>query len=72
LILVISGTKSRDELQAVLGLRDRENFRKLYINEALQSGLIEMTIPDKPTSKNQRYCLTAKGKALKEILKKEK
>jgi hypothetical protein len=29
----------------------------------MEADLIEMTIPDKPTSGNQRYRLTAKGRA---------
>ena len=31
--------------------------------EALDAGLVEMTIPDKPTSSKQRYRLTAAGSA---------
>lgn len=38
-----------------LGLKSKETLRKNYINPAIESGLIEMTIPDKPNSKNQRY-----------------
>ena len=33
-----------------------------YIRPALEAGLIEMTIPDKPNSSNQRYRLTPKGR----------
>lgn len=72
LILIADAAKSRDELQEMLGLKDRENFRKLYINVALNLKLMEMTIPDKPNSKNQKYRLTAKGRALQEKLKKKK
>jgi predicted HTH transcriptional regulator len=71
LILMANGENSRDELQEMLDLKDRENFRKLYINEAMKLDLIEMTIPDKPNSRMQKYRLTEKGKALKELLKKE-
>ena len=43
------------QLMARLGLRSRDNFRKLYLVPALEQGLIAMTIPDKPTSRNQTY-----------------
>ena len=38
-----------------LGLKSKETLRKNYINPAIELGLIRMTIPDKPNSKNQRY-----------------
>lgn len=49
-----------DELSAVqlmerLGLSHRPTFRKNYLRLALDMGLIEMTIPDKPNSRNQKY-----------------
>lgn len=47
-----------------LGLKDRVNLHKRYLSPALEAGLIEQTIPDKPNSRSQRYRLTAKGKAL--------
>ncbi|WP_244512311.1 Fic family protein [Maridesulfovibrio ferrireducens] len=61
LVEAISGEMSRDELQAVLGLKDRKSFREIYLKPALEEGLIEMTIPDKPNSKLQKYRLTVKG-----------
>jgi len=51
-------------LQTRLGLADRENFRKSVLTPALDAGLIERTIPDKPNSRLQKYRLTAKGRAL--------
>ncbi|MDD6449428.1 MAG: Fic family protein [Lachnospiraceae bacterium] len=49
-----------EELSAVeimdrLGLSHRPTFRTNYLNPALDQGLIEMTIPDKPSSRNQKY-----------------
>ena len=38
-----------------LNLKSRETFRKNYLNPALEMNLIRMTVPDKPTSRNQRY-----------------
>ena len=38
-----------------LGLKSKETLRKNYLNPAMELGLVEMTLPDKPNSKNQRY-----------------
>lgn len=38
-----------------LGLKSKETFRKNYMNPAMEHGLVQMTLPDKPNSKNQRY-----------------
>ena len=42
-------------LMEKLGLKSREGFRKNYLRPALDLQMIEMTIPDKPNSRNQRY-----------------
>lgn len=42
-------------IMSLLGLKSKENFRKNYMNPALELNLVKMTIPDKPKSKNQRY-----------------
>lgn len=42
-------------LMEKLGLRSREGFRRNYLRPAIALNLIQMTIPDKPNSKNQRY-----------------
>ena len=55
---------SRAELQAKLKLRDRRSFINAYLKPALEAGLIEMTLPDIPTSRNQRYRRTPTGEAL--------
>ena len=43
------------ELMEKLGMKSRISFRDNYLNPALENGLIKMTNPDKPTSKNQMY-----------------
>ena len=43
------------EIMDKLGLKSRDGFRNNYIRPALEAGLIGMTEPDKPKSKNQRY-----------------
>jgi Fic family protein len=53
---------SRDDLQTALGLSDRKSFRERYLKPALEAGLIEMTIPEKPQSRLQKYKLTLLGK----------
>ena len=36
-------------------INDRDKDMKDVLNPALESGLIKMTLPNKPTSKNQMY-----------------
>lgn len=38
-----------------LDLKSKETFRKNYLNPAMALGLVQMTIPEKPNSRNQRY-----------------
>jgi hypothetical protein len=59
----IRGEMARKELQIALGLKNDEHFRKAYLVPALEAGFIEMTIPDKPNSRLQKYRFTAKGRA---------
>lgn len=46
---------SAAQLMEMLQLKSRANFRRHYLNPALESGLISMRLPDKPTSRNQTY-----------------
>jgi hypothetical protein len=59
---MIRGEMGREALQAALGLSDRKSFRERYLKPALSDGLIEMTIPAKPSSRLQKYQLTDKGR----------
>jgi ATP-dependent DNA helicase RecG len=63
LALLRDGELSPKSLRQQLGLSHRQNFRDNYLHPAIDEGLIEMTIPDKPTSRNQKYRLTGKGRA---------
>ena len=42
-------------LMELLNLKSKETMRRHYIHPALELNLIQMTIPDKPQSRNQRY-----------------
>ena len=68
LLKVLEGKMNRLELQEKLNLSDREHFRRSYLKPALEEGVIEMTVPDKPNSKFQKYRLTARGKQLLAII----
>lgn len=57
----IKGEMSRQSIQDALGLANREHFRKSYLAPALEQGVIEMTLSDKPNSRCQRYRLTPLG-----------
>ena len=68
LISVLIGEMGRSELQELLSIKNRDYFRTDYLNPAIKQGYVELTIPDKPNSQNQKYRLTAKGIALKNSL----
>ena len=42
-------------LMELLNLKSKETIRRHYIHPALELNLIQMTLPDKPQSRNQRY-----------------
>lgn len=54
-------TMSATELMERMKLLHRPHFRKFYLNPALDSGLVERTIPDKPNSPRQRYRATRRA-----------
>jgi ATP-dependent DNA helicase RecG len=51
-----------------LGLSDRKHFQSRYQQPAIAAGLIEMTLPDKPRSRLQRYRLTELGRRMRQAL----
>lgn len=62
LLGVLHGELSREEIMALLGLKDEKHFRVRYQQAAIATGLIEMTLPNTPRSSKQRYRLTATGR----------
>jgi len=43
------------ELMELLDLKHRPTFRKNYLHPALEAGLIEMTLPETPNARGQKY-----------------
>lgn len=62
LAVAAQGEWSRKELMEKLQLKGRDNFEKLYLSPALESGLMARTIPDKPNSRLQKYRITPAGR----------
>lgn len=46
---------TRKTLMEKLGLKSRDGFHRNYLQPALEMNLIQMTLPDKLNSRNQRY-----------------
>jgi Fic family protein len=49
---------SANELMKLLELKSKLTFRTNYLQPAIEAGLVGLTLPDKPTSKNQKYFKT--------------
>lgn len=47
--------RSLTEIMAHLGLKHRNNAKSRYIDPLIENGFLEMTIPDKPKSRSQKY-----------------
>ncbi len=44
-----------NEIMKKIKIKSKETLRATYLNPAIEDGVVELTIPDKPTSKNQMY-----------------
>ena len=67
-VAIIQGEMSRAELMEALHLKHRDYFTESYLNPALKEKLLEMTLPEKPNSRLQKYRLTDKGKKLRNTI----
>lgn len=47
--------RTREELTAYLGIKTFAHINEAYLRPLLEAGLLEMTIPDVPRSRSQRY-----------------
>lgn len=59
--------KSRDEILIHVGLTNHSKNYKTYLVPLIESGIVEMTFPEKKRSQNQKYRLTEKGRKLLKI-----
>lgn len=55
LIEFLATPKSRKEIQEFFGYKSRDHLRKKILIPLIESGKIDLTIPDKPQSSKQRY-----------------
>ena len=69
IVQVIKNEQTRAEIMDALRLKHRETFIENYLNPAIEKGIVEMTLPDTPTSPHQKYRLTEKGKILQKQFK---
>jgi hypothetical protein len=60
--LLRGGPKAAPEIAAGLGYQSRSGHLKKALDRLGQLGLVSLTIPDRPRSKNQKRQITAKGR----------
>ena len=54
-IMEINTPLTANEIMIKLGIKSKETLRSQYLDPAIKQGFINLTIPNKPTSKNQKY-----------------
>ena len=59
-----TGQKSVVDMMKLIGLKDRKNFMEYSLKPAIVEGYVCLLYPDKPRHPQQKYLLTAKGRAL--------
>ncbi|MDE0081463.1 MAG: DNA-processing protein DprA [Gammaproteobacteria bacterium] len=62
LLSVMSGEMTRNEIRDALNFKSWSNVKQRYLDPCQEKGWIEMTMPDKPTSRNQRFRITPAGR----------
>lgn len=59
---------SRKEIFSAIDMNSDSRSYKRHVEPLLSRGLIEMTVPDKPNSRLQKYQLTSEGQKMKRAL----
>ena len=68
LLSVLTSEQSAAELRVALQIKQQSDLQKRYLRPALDTGLIEYTVPEKPQSRLQKYRLTIKGRHVVETI----
>ena len=55
--------RSKAEIMAHCGYKNAKNFTQLHLRPLIENGQLQMTIPDKPRSRNQKYVTVQEGPA---------
>ncbi|MBK7098436.1 MAG: putative DNA binding domain-containing protein [Sphingobacteriales bacterium] len=71
ILIVLEQEMRIKELMEKVGIKHRPTFLYNYLKPALKLGLVEMTVPDKPNSKNQKYRLSESGSNYRLSLRKK-
>ncbi len=58
--------RSSEDIRKLIDIKNRKYFRTNILKPLLEAKFIQMTIPDKPNSPNQKYVLTKKGEKILE------
>ena len=59
-VMDINEALSAFEIMERLKIKSKETLRNVYLKPAIKEGLVKLTIPEKPNSKNQRYYKVSK------------
>jgi len=54
-VMKVNEPITANDMMKKLKIKSKETLRKHYLNPAIKEGLVKLTIPNKPTSKNQMY-----------------
>lgn len=64
LFIALQEPKSMTELKELYRWSNTTKFKAKYVSPLIEAQIVGMTLPNKPTSPNQRYFLTESGRAL--------